>query len=105
MSFYTLSLMGIAPFGSLLAGAVATRIGAAHTVAVGGLFCLAGALVFKSQLAGLGGSEVGEERSEVREQKSEIRDQKSEVRGQTSEVRGQSSEVRPQRTRPLISDF
>ena len=67
MSFYTLSLMGIAPFGSLLAGAVATRIGAAHTVAVGGLLCVVGALLFRSQLAGLGGSEVGDQRSEVTE--------------------------------------
>ena len=71
MSFYTLSLMGIAPFGSLLAGAVATRIGAAHTVAVGGLLCLAGALVFRSQLAGLGGSEAGDQKSEIRDQTSD----------------------------------
>src|SRR6185295_19416912 len=53
MSFYTMSLMGIAPFGSLLAGAVATRIGAAHTVAVGGVLCLAGALLFRSHLPSL----------------------------------------------------
>ncbi|HEV8481952.1 MAG TPA: MFS transporter [Blastocatellia bacterium] len=80
MSFYTMSLMGIAPFGSLLAGAMATRIGAAHTVAVGGLFCLAGALLFRSQLAGLGGSEIGG--SEVGDQKSEVGDQRLEIRDQ-----------------------
>ena len=50
MSFYTLSLMGMTPFGSLIAGAVATRIGAAHTVAAGGVLCLAGALVFRFYL-------------------------------------------------------
>ena len=50
MSFYTLSLMGMAPFGSLFAGAVSTRIGAPHTVAVGGILCLAGALLFKLYL-------------------------------------------------------
>ena len=50
MSFYTLSLMGMTPFGSLLAGAVATRIGAAHTVAMGGVLCLAGALLFRFYL-------------------------------------------------------
>jgi MFS family permease len=50
MSFYTMSLMGMTPFGSLLAGAVATRIGAAHTVAVGGVLCLAGALLFRFHL-------------------------------------------------------
>ena len=70
MSFYTLSLMGIAPFGSLLAGAVATRIGAANTVAAGGLLCLAGALVFRSQLLGLGESEAGDQTSEIRDQRS-----------------------------------
>ena len=54
MSFYTMSLMGIAPFGSLLAGAVATRIGAAQTVAAGGILCVTGALLFRFYLPGLG---------------------------------------------------
>ena len=50
MSFYTMSLMGMTPFGSLLAGAVANRIGAARTVTVGGVLCLAGALLFRLYL-------------------------------------------------------
>jgi MFS family permease len=54
MSFYAMSLMGMAPFGSLFAGAVATRIGAPHTVAAGGILCIAGALLFRFYLPGLG---------------------------------------------------
>jgi MFS family permease len=37
MSFYTMAFMGTAPFGSLLAGIVAERIGAPHTLLFGGL--------------------------------------------------------------------
>ena len=36
MSFYTMSIMGITPFGSLLAGGLASRIGAPHTLLFGG---------------------------------------------------------------------
>src|SRR4029079_4495316 len=39
MSFYTMAFMGTAPFGSLLAGSVADRIGAPHTLLFGGLGC------------------------------------------------------------------
>ena len=46
MSFYSLSLLGMAPFGSLCAGVVATHIGAPETVASGGALCLMGALVY-----------------------------------------------------------
>jgi MFS family permease len=46
MSFYTMSIMGITPFGSLLAGGLAHRIGTPHTLLVGGMGCLAGALWF-----------------------------------------------------------
>ncbi len=45
MSFYTLAFMGTAPFGSLAAGALASRIGAPWTIAGGGVACaVAGAL-------------------------------------------------------------
>ena len=45
MAVYAMMFMGMIPFGSLLAGAVAERIGAAWTVAGGGAFCLvAGAI-------------------------------------------------------------
>ena len=53
MSFYAMSLMGMAPFGSLLAGAVAARIGAPRTVLFGGALCLAAALVFWLRLPSL----------------------------------------------------
>lgn len=46
MSFYAMSLMGMAPFGSLLAGAVAARIGAPATVAGGGALCIVASLFF-----------------------------------------------------------
>ena len=53
MSFYAMSLMGMAPFGSLLAGAVASRIGAPGTVAAGGGLCVCASLLFWSRLPGL----------------------------------------------------
>ncbi|MEO5741552.1 MAG: MFS transporter, partial [Vicinamibacterales bacterium] len=37
MSFYTMSFLGTAPFGSLLAGWLSTRIGAPHTVLMSGV--------------------------------------------------------------------
>jgi MFS family permease len=43
MSFYTMAFMGMAPFGSLLAGGLAHRIGAPNTLLLGGLACVAGA--------------------------------------------------------------
>lgn len=53
MSFYAMSLMGMAPFGSLLAGAAAARVGAPRTVLMGGLFCLVASLVFWLRLPSL----------------------------------------------------
>jgi MFS family permease len=53
MSFYTMAFMGTAPFGSLLAGSVADRIGAPHTLLIGGLGCIAGALWFALSLPAL----------------------------------------------------
>jgi MFS family permease len=50
MSFYSMAFMGMAPFGSLLAGAAATRIGAPTTLLIGGGFCIAGAIWFASKL-------------------------------------------------------
>jgi MFS family permease len=54
MSFYSLSLLGMAPFGSLAAGIVATRIGAPDTVAAGGALCLLGGVLFSARLPSLG---------------------------------------------------
>ena len=46
MAVYSMMFMGMAPFGALLAGALAQRVGAPWTVASGGAACIAGALVF-----------------------------------------------------------
>jgi len=46
MSYYTMSFMGMAPFGSLLAGSIADRIGAPRTLLLCGICCIAGALLF-----------------------------------------------------------
>ncbi|HGJ65765.1 TPA: MFS transporter [bacterium] len=51
MSFYSMAFMGPAPFGSLLAGASATRIGASNTLIIGGILCIVGAIVFISKLS------------------------------------------------------
>ena len=46
MSFYSMTFLGMTPFGSLLAGAVAEHIGSPITVAIGGLASCLGGLVF-----------------------------------------------------------
>jgi MFS family permease len=53
MSFYTMAFMGTTPFGSLLAGVLAQRIGAPETLMLGGAGCLAAALWFALQLPSL----------------------------------------------------
>jgi MFS family permease len=50
MSYYTMAFFGAAPFGSLLAGALAHRIGAPHTVMLTGACCVAGSLWFSLEL-------------------------------------------------------
>ncbi len=50
MSFYSMAFQGVAPFGSLFAGAVAGRIGAPPTLMIGGSLCVAGAALFALQL-------------------------------------------------------
>ncbi len=50
MSFYVMAFMGTAPFGSLLAGVLATHIGAPGTLAIGGVMCLLGAAWFRMKL-------------------------------------------------------
>ena len=50
MSFYTMAFMGTAPFGSLLAGALASRIGAPGTLMIGGAACIAAAILFFRKL-------------------------------------------------------
>jgi len=50
MSFYSLTFVGITPFGSLVAGSIANHIGAPATVIIGGVLCLFGAGWFYSRL-------------------------------------------------------
>jgi MFS family permease len=49
MSFYMMAFLGTAPFGSLIAGTLSARIGAPHTLLLGGIGCIAGALWFASE--------------------------------------------------------
>ena len=46
MSLYTMAFMGVSPFGSLLAGALASRIGAPNTLIIGGASCIFGSYLF-----------------------------------------------------------
>jgi MFS family permease len=50
MSYYMMAFFGASPFGSLLAGTLAHRIGAPHTVFLTGAFCVAGSLWFVFEL-------------------------------------------------------
>jgi MFS family permease len=50
MAYYSMAFQGIAPFGSLAAGALAAKIGAPLTIMIGGAACLCGALWFALRL-------------------------------------------------------
>jgi MFS family permease len=50
MSYYTIAFVGMAPFGSLMAGTLAQAIGAPWTVAISGVACIGGAVWFSSQI-------------------------------------------------------
>ncbi|PIS29189.1 MAG: MFS transporter [Candidatus Marinimicrobia bacterium CG08_land_8_20_14_0_20_45_22] len=50
MSFYTMAFMGTVPFGSLLAGALASSVGAPNTLIIGGVTIIIGAVVFARKL-------------------------------------------------------
>lgn len=49
ISFFTVSLLGMAPLGSLLAGSTAGAIGVPLTLLIGGISCLLSALFFRSE--------------------------------------------------------
>lgn len=53
ISIYALSFMGTAPFGSFLAGSMASLLGAPKTLLFSGLLCIAGAIVFARRLPAL----------------------------------------------------
>ncbi len=50
MSYYTMAFVGMAPFGSLLAGGLAHAFGAQRAVMITGACCLGGAAWFSTQL-------------------------------------------------------
>jgi MFS family permease len=50
MSYYTMAFVGMAPFGSLLAGGLAHWLGAPHTVMITGACCIAGCAWFTWEL-------------------------------------------------------
>ena len=50
MSFFTMAFMGMAPFGTLLEGALANWIGAANTVLISGGICILGPILFSITL-------------------------------------------------------
>jgi MFS family permease len=50
MAVYSMMFMGMAPFGSMVAGVVAEHLGAPTAVAAGGSVCVLGALLFRASL-------------------------------------------------------
>jgi MFS family permease len=50
MSYYTMAFVGMSPFGSLLAGGLAHRLGAPHTVMITGTMVILGAIWFAFRL-------------------------------------------------------
>ena len=50
MSFFMMSMMGMTPFGSLLAGFLASKIGASGTLIIGGASCTLGSFLFSKKL-------------------------------------------------------
>lgn len=53
MGFYTMTVLGLTPVGSLLSAGLVVVIGTPHTVAIGGVLSLAGALYFIWRLPAL----------------------------------------------------
>lgn len=50
MSLYTMALMGMAPFGSIMGGGIADSLGVSTTFGLGGVICLGGALLFATRI-------------------------------------------------------
>ncbi len=50
MSLFSMMLIGMAPFGSLIAGWSADHIGAPRVITIGGFFCALAGVIFASQL-------------------------------------------------------
>jgi MFS family permease len=50
MSFYMMAFTSTVTFGNLVAGSLATHIGAPNTLIIGGILCIGGSLLFTKQL-------------------------------------------------------
>jgi len=50
MSLYAMAIRGMAPFGSLLVGGAASKIGAPNTLMISGLLCILGSILFAKEL-------------------------------------------------------
>lgn len=50
MSFFTMAFMGTAPFGSFMAGSLASSIGVSNTLLFGGASCIVGAYLYSRKL-------------------------------------------------------
>lgn len=46
MGLYTMSIRGVAPFGSMIGGLMAEGIGTSHTILISGIICILGGLAF-----------------------------------------------------------
>jgi MFS family permease len=55
MSVYSMMFMGMAPLGALGAGIAAAPLGAPVTIAIGGVVCIAGGVMFGARLPSLRG--------------------------------------------------
>jgi MFS family permease len=66
MSLYTIMFVGMAPFGSLLSGALAQRAGAPVAVAAGGLACVVSGLCFAALIPRIRRSMAARAREPVR---------------------------------------
>jgi MFS family permease len=64
MSLYAMAFIGVTPVGSLCGGAIATRLGAPVTVAIGGVACVLLSVVFGPRLSHLG-DEIRRRREEA----------------------------------------
>ncbi|BAZ26151.1 major facilitator transporter [Kalymmatonema gypsitolerans NIES-4073] len=53
MSLYTMSFLGMIPFGNLVGGALADKIGAPYTLIIDGIVCILGSIYFAKQLPAL----------------------------------------------------
>jgi MFS family permease len=60
MSLYAMAFRGMTPFGSLLAGGLASKIGAPNTIMIGGVSCILGSLLFARNLRNWPDSRLGE---------------------------------------------